>query len=86
MLFRSDTQFQMNVVDIMAKTESLLVAYRREHERYQDAVRQLEELEALAAKSRQDEDYLRFQVEEVPDRPKLIAIVKVTSVLRTPRD
>ena len=48
----------------MAKTESLLVAYRREYERYQDAVRQLEELEALASKSRQDEDYLRFQVEE----------------------
>lgn len=64
-LLLADTQFQMNVVDIMAKTESLLVAYRREYERYQDAVRQLEELEALAAKSRQDEDYLRFQVEEL---------------------
>ena len=60
-----DTQFQMNVVDIMAKTESLLVAYRREYDRYQSVVRQLEELEALAAKSRQDEDYLRFQVEEL---------------------
>lgn len=64
-LLLADTQFQMNVLDIMAKTESLLVAYRREYERYQDAVRQLEELEALAAKSRQDEDYLRFQVEEL---------------------
>lgn len=64
-LLLADTQFQMNVVDIMAKTEFLLVAYRREYERYQDAVRQLEELEALAAKSRQDEDYLRFQVEEL---------------------
>lgn len=64
-LLLADTQFQMNVVNIMAKTESLLVAYRREYERYQDAVRQLEELEALAAKSRQDEDYLRFQVEEL---------------------
>lgn len=64
-LLLADTQFQMNVVDIMAKTESLLVAYRREYERYQDAVRQLEELEALAAKSQQDEDYLRFQVEEL---------------------
>ena len=64
-LLLADTQFQMNVVDIMAKTEPLLVAYRREYERYQDAVRQLEELEALAAKSRQDEDYLRFQVEEL---------------------
>ncbi|MGP1421560.1 MAG: DNA repair protein RecN [Tannerella sp.] len=64
-LLLADTQFQMNVVDIMAKTESLLVAYRREYERYQDAVRQLEELEALASKSRQDEDYLRFQVEEL---------------------
>lgn len=64
-LLLADTQFQMNVVDIMAKTESLLVAYRREYERYQDAVRYLEELEALASKSRQDEDYLRFQVEEL---------------------
>ncbi|SCQ23484.1 DNA repair protein RecN [Tannerella forsythia] len=64
-LLLADTQFQMNVVDIMAKTESLLVAYRREYERYQSVVRQLEELEALAAKSRQDEDYLRFQVEEL---------------------
>lgn len=60
-----DTQFQMNVVDIMAKTEPLLVAYRREYDRYQSVVRQLDELEALAAKSRQDEDYLRFQVEEL---------------------
>ena len=64
-LLLADTQFQMNVVDIMAKTESLLVAYRREYGHYQDAVRYLEELEALAAKSRQDEDYLRFQVEEL---------------------
>lgn len=64
-LLLADTQFQMNVVDIMAKTESLLVAYRREYDRYQSVVRQLEELEALASKSRQDEDYLRFQVEEL---------------------
>ncbi|PDP43637.1 DNA repair protein RecN [Tannerella forsythia] len=64
-LLLADTQFQMNVVDIMAKTESLLVTYRREYDRYQSVVRQLEELEALAAKSRQDEDYLRFQVEEL---------------------
>ncbi|BAR52402.1 DNA repair protein RecN [Tannerella forsythia KS16] len=64
-LLLADTQFQMNVVDIMAKTESLLVAYRREYDRYQSVVRQLEELKALAAKSRQDEDYLRFQVEEL---------------------
>ena len=64
-LLLADTQFQMNVVDIMAKTETLLVAYRREYDRYQSVVRQLEELEALAAKSRQDEDYLRFQVEEL---------------------
>lgn len=64
-LLLADTQFQMNVVDIMAKTESLLVAYRREYDRYQSVVRQLEELEALAAKSRQDEDYLRFRVEEL---------------------
>ena len=64
-LLLADTQFQMNVVDIMAKTESLLVAYRREYDRYQSVVRQLEELEALAAKSQQDEDYLRFQVEEL---------------------
>ena len=64
-LLLADTQFQMNVVDIMAKTESLLVAYRREYDRYQSVMRQLEELEALAAKSRQDEDYLRFQVEEL---------------------
>lgn len=64
-LLLADTQFQMNVVDIMAKTESLLVAYRCEYDRYQSVVRQLEELEALAAKSRQDEDYLRFQVEEL---------------------
>ena len=64
-LLLADTQFQMNVVDIMAKTESLLVAYRREYDRYQSVVRQLEELEALTDKSRQDEDYLRFQVEEL---------------------
>ena len=60
-----DTQFQMNVVDIMAKTEPLLVAYRREYDRYQSVVRQLDELEALTTKNRQDEDYLRFQVEEL---------------------
>lgn len=64
-LLLADTQFQMNVVDIMAKTESLLVAYRREYDRYQSVVRQLDELEALATKNRQDEDYLRFQVEEL---------------------
>ena len=34
-----DTQFQMNIVDIMAKTEPLLVAYWREYDRYQSVVR-----------------------------------------------
>lgn len=64
-LLLADTQFQMNVVDIMAKTERLLVVYRQTYDRYQSIVRELDELKALAAKSRQDEDYLRFQLEEL---------------------
>lgn len=64
-LLLADTRFQMNVVDIMAKTAPLLDTYRQEYSRYQTVARRLEELEALAAKSKQDEEYLRFQAEEL---------------------
>lgn len=64
-LLLGDIRFQMNVVDIMAKTASLLDDYRLVYSRYQTVTRRLQELEDLAARSRQDEEYLRFQAEEL---------------------
>ena len=59
--------FQMNVLDILAKNEEELEAYRNLYSAYRKVSVELEKFMNQAEKSRQDEDYIRFQVEQLEE-------------------
>lgn len=59
--------FQLNVLDILAKDETELAAYRSLYGSYRKVSSQLEECIAQAERSKQDEDYIRFQVEQLEE-------------------
>ena len=59
--------FQMNVLDILAKDEEELEAYRSLYSAYRKVSVELEKFMNQAEKSRQDEDYIRFQVEQLEE-------------------
>lgn len=59
--------FQLNILDILAQDEKQLEAYKQVYRYYKDISNTLEELIIQAEKSRQDEDYLRFQLEQLEE-------------------
>ena len=59
--------FQMNVLDILAKDEEDLATYQSLYSEYRKVSSELEACIAQAEKSRQDEDYIRFQVEQLEE-------------------
>lgn len=59
--------FQLNTLDIVAQNGDLLEAYRTEYQAYRQLSRQLEEMIEAAKNSKEDEDYLRFQVDQLVD-------------------
>jgi len=64
-LLLTDAHFQLNIVDLTAKTEKQLSVYRKEYENYLSINRQLDELQDTADKTKKEEDYVRFQHEEL---------------------
>ena len=59
--------FQMGVVDIVAKNKSLRDEYLTVYLRYKEAVRHLAEIKEDIAQNKRDEDFLRFQYQELYD-------------------
>lgn len=59
--------FQLNILDILAQDEKETAAYRKVYDEYKEVGRELEEFVAQAEKSRQDEDYIRFQLEQLDE-------------------
>ena len=59
--------FQMNVLDILAKDETELSIYQSLYADYRQVSSELENCIAQAEKNRQDEDYIRFQVEQLEE-------------------
>ena len=57
----------MSTLDIVAQNSELLAAYRGEYQTYKQLSKQLEEALDEAQKSKEDEDYLRFQVNQLAD-------------------
>lgn len=57
--------FQLNILDIVANHQTLLDEYRDAYKAYKASVRELESVQEKAKRSREDEDYLRFQVEQL---------------------
>lgn len=59
--------FQLNILDILAQDDKQLADYHCLYTTYKQVSRELEEFIAQAEKSRQDEDYIRFQLEQLED-------------------
>ena len=59
--------FQMNILDILAQDDAQLSAYQKTFQDYRKVCRDLEDFIAQAEKSRQDEDYIRFQLEQLEE-------------------
>lgn len=66
-LLLGDNQFQLKVIDVMAENEILLILYRKEFRRYQSLKRELKEMTEKADQNRQEEDYIRFQLEQLKE-------------------
>ena len=66
-LLLGDNRFQLRVVDVMAENEILLILYKKEYTRYQGLRKALSALKERAAQSKQEEDYVRFQLEQLEE-------------------
>ena len=66
-LLLNHEDFQLSVLDILAHDEAQLTDYKATYKEYKQVSRELAELIAQAEKSRQDEDYIRFQVQQLDD-------------------
>ena len=66
-LLLSQENFQLNVVDIIAHDQQELQSYRSLFDAYHQAQRALLDAESSLARGREDEDYLRFQLQQLDD-------------------
>ena len=57
--------FQLSVVDILASNEKERAEYREAFTAYKNAARELEELKAAIDSSQENEDYMRYQFDEL---------------------
>lgn len=69
-LLLNKEDFQLNVLDALAHDEAELAAYKSAFAVYRESVKTLAELTEQAEKSKADEDYIRFQLEQL-DEAKL---------------
>lgn len=66
-LLLGDIRFQLKVIDVMAENEILLILYRKEFTRYQSLRRELKALQEKVVQDKQEEDYIRFQLEQLEE-------------------
>lgn len=66
-LLLSKEDFQLNVVDIIARDRQQLSDYRATFADYRHAVREYDELKSQLERNRENEDFLRFQQKELAD-------------------
>ena len=59
--------FQLNVLDLLAHNDAALEKYHLHYGEWKQTERELAELMSLAEKSRSDEDYIRFQLEQLEE-------------------
>lgn len=64
-LLLGNDAFQRDIIDILAGNASLLVAYKEAFSRYKELQASLKKLEDKALKAKEEEDYLRFQSEQL---------------------
>lgn len=66
-LLLNKEDFQLNVVDIIARDKSQLAEYRSVFDEYRRAVAQLTKLKEQIERDRENEDFLRFQQKELAE-------------------
>ena len=66
-LLLNHEDFQINVIDILANDKEQLTAYKALYQDYKRTSRELSQLIGQAEKSRQDEDYISFQVKQLEE-------------------
>lgn len=64
-LLLDNQQFQLNVVDTIADDHDLLADYKRSFYEYNEARKQLRELEQAIEKNRENADFMQFQFDEL---------------------
>ena len=66
-LLLNKEDFQLNVLDVLASNDKELLAYREAYTKWKHSEKELKKLIDQAEKSKTDEDYLRFQLEQLED-------------------
>lgn len=66
-LLLNHEDFQLSVIDILANDEEQLTVYKALYQDYKRTSRELAQLIEQAEKSRQDEDYISFQVNQLEE-------------------
>ena len=66
-LLLNQENFQLSVLDILSHNQEQLAAYKQLYLAYKQASKDLDHLIAEAEQSRQDEDYIRFQVGQLEE-------------------
>ena len=66
-LLLNHEDFQLNVLDILANSREALQTYKSLYNSYKQTARELNTLIEEAEKNRQDEEYIRFQVQQLED-------------------
>ena len=64
-LLLNKENFQLGVVDVLAGSHKQLADYREAYQQHREAVKALEQLQADISQNRQDEDFMRFQYDEL---------------------
>ncbi len=59
--------FQLNVLDILSHNDEQLVTYQSLYKEWKQAQQDLEELMTSAEQNKSDEDYIRFQLEQLEE-------------------
>ena len=63
----TQSSFQMEVIDTIAGNHSLLSEYRRSFEAFRDAARALKAARQRVERSKEDEEYTRYQLEQLQE-------------------
>ncbi len=66
-LLLNHEDFQLSVLDILAHDEKELQVYQETYSAFKKVSKELSDVQQQAEKNRQDEDYIRFQVEQLEE-------------------
>ena len=66
-LLLNHEDFQLSVLDILAHDEKELQVYKETYSAFKKVSKELSDIRQQAEKNRQDEDYIRFQVEQLEE-------------------